>query len=149
MALETAIHDLHKLHSAGQEKYTYFVLAATGAAMGFAIQKTEGLPLSLWLIPTAIAVLCWALSFYLGCRNVDRSQAAVMANYALLQLIQGTHPEQPQHPTETEAAKSGVRKAMRTNIEQASTAYRWHFRMLLAGALCFLLWRVLEMYRLT
>jgi hypothetical protein len=38
---------------------------------------------------------------------------------------------------------------MRTNIEQASTAYRWQFRMLLAGALCFLLWRVLEMYRLT
>lgn len=69
MSLDDAISDLHKAHQAAQEKYTYFLLAAAGAAIGFAIQKTEGLTLSWWLLPVALATICWGISFHFGCKN--------------------------------------------------------------------------------
>ncbi|MDN8616454.1 hypothetical protein [Variovorax ginsengisoli] len=149
MALDDKLTDLHKLHAAGQEKYTYFVLAASGASIAFAVQKTEGLPLSWWLVPAGLAVLSWAASFWLGVRAIDRVQATVVANHALLQLQQGTHPTQPDHPQLVQAAKEGVLQAMTVNSYQANTAYVWQFRMLLAGAAFFVAWRALEMYRIT
>ncbi len=70
MALDTAISDLHKAHQVGQEKYAYFLLAAAATAIGFAIQKTEGLLLSRWLVPVAIATVFLGISFYFGCKNI-------------------------------------------------------------------------------
>lgn len=97
MSIESVIADLHKAHSQAQEKYTYFLLAAAGAAIGFAVQKTEGLPLSWWLLPVGIATVIWGASFYCGCKNLDRVSAATSANFNLLQLMQGSHPDQPPH----------------------------------------------------
>lgn len=148
MALDDKITELHKRHAAAQEKYTYFVLAASGASIAFAVQKTEGLPLSWWLIPVGLAVLSWAASFWLGVRAIDLVQALTGANYGLLQLAQGTHSRQPDHPELVQAAKNGAMNAMSTNSDKANTAYVWQFRMLLAGAFCFVMWRVLEAYRL-
>ena len=37
------IQQVRQSHENGQEKYTYFLLAAAGAAIGFAVQRTEGL----------------------------------------------------------------------------------------------------------
>ena len=148
MALDDKITELNKRHAAGQEKYTYFVLAASGASIAFAVQKTEGIPLSWWLVPVGLAVLAWATSFWLGVRAIDRVQALMVANHALLQLAQGTHTRQPNHPELVRAAKDGVMDAINVNSEQANAAYVWQFRMLLAGALFFVAWRMLEAYRL-
>ncbi|WOD14058.1 hypothetical protein [Paraburkholderia kirstenboschensis] len=43
--------ELWKRHHDGQDKYTYFLLAAAGAAIGYALQKADGDKLSMWLIP--------------------------------------------------------------------------------------------------
>ena|SRR3990167_3026289 len=147
--LDSHISDLYKAHNQGQEKYTYFLLAAAGAAIGFAVQKTEGLTLSWWLSPVALATALWAASFYSGCKNLDWVQVATMANYALLQLIDGSHPKQPPHPQLVGAAMDGVRAALETNVNKAQLYAKWQFRFLVAGALCFIAWRVLEMYRIT
>lgn len=149
MSIESAIAELHKAHSQGQEKYTYFLLAAAGAAIGFAVQKTEGLPLSWWLVPVGIATLLWGASFYCGCRNLDRVSAAMSANFNLLQLKQGSHPNQPPHPQLTEAALRGVGTALESNVRQAQRHAIWQFRLLIAGAVMFVSWRVLEMFRIT
>lgn len=37
MAIDDALSNLHKAHQTGHEKYTYFLLAAAGAAIGFAV----------------------------------------------------------------------------------------------------------------
>jgi hypothetical protein len=101
MTIDSAISDLHKAHQTGQEKYTYFLLAAAGAAIGFAVQKTEGLALTWWLLPVAASTMCWAASFCFGCANVNWVQASISANYALLQLRKGSHPK----PAEPEPKK--------------------------------------------
>ncbi|MFC5605216.1 hypothetical protein [Variovorax soli] len=149
MALDQNISELHKLHTASQDKYTYFLLAASGASIGFAVQKTEGLPLSWWLISVGLAVVCWALSFWFGLRAVDRAQGILMANFDYLQLQQGSHPQQPGHPQLVGAAKQGVRQAMDRLSKESGSASAWQLRMLLAGAVFFIIWRVLEMYRVT
>lgn len=147
MAIDSAISNLHKSHQAGQEKYTYFLLAASGTAIGFAVQKTEGLTLSWWLLPVAASTLFWAASFYCGCKNIDWVHCSIGANYNLLQLKQGIHPSQPQHSYHLEVAVNGVRAALESNVSKSGFYGRWQFRFLISGAVFFIGWRIAEMAR--
>lgn len=149
MAFEGMISDLHKAHQASQEKYTYFLLAAAGAAIGFAVQKTEGLKLSWWLVPVALATLAWGASFFYGCRDVLWVQAVISTNMALLQLHDGSHVKQPPHYQLTEAAIEGARSALNKNASKAVFYSRWQFRFLILGAMLFIAWRVAEMVRVS
>jgi hypothetical protein len=147
MAQDPFLQSLHKAHSDSQNKHTYFLLAAAGAAIGFAVQKTEGQKLSWWLLPVASATLLWAASFYFGCKNIDWVQRSMSANFNLLQLKKGMHPEQPPNLQVYEAAISGVTQALQVNIERAGFYSRWQFRTLIAGAVSFIVWRVIELVR--
>ncbi|MDP3799106.1 MAG: hypothetical protein Q8R06_18510 [Polaromonas sp.] len=149
MHLDNAISDLHKAHQTGQQKYTYFLLAAAGAAVGFAVQKTEGLKLSLWLLPVALATVSWGASFFFGCRHLIWVQTTIYANFNLLQLTQGSHPEQPSHPAGVEAAVRGVKSALENNGNKAQFYAVWQFRLLVTGAVFFIAWRVIEMARIS
>ncbi|MDT7848123.1 hypothetical protein Q9292_00770 [Methylophilus sp. VKM B-3414] len=149
MSLDDTISNLYKAHQAGQEKYTYFLLAAAGAAIGFAVQKTEGLTLSWWLLPVALAIICWGISFHFGCKNVIWVQTSLMANFNLLQLHQGSHPDQPPHPQFVLAAIQGVESALEKNVNKAQFYGIWQFRLLVAGAVFFIVWRVTEMVRIS
>jgi hypothetical protein len=141
--------ELYKQHQTGEDKYTYFLLAAAGAAIAFAVQKTEGLRLSWWLLPVAAATVSWALSFFFGCRRLVWVQTALYANYSLLQLRTGTHAQQPTHPQELQAAIAGVGSALDKNAKKAQFYAIWQFRALIVGVVFFIVWRVLEMYRVT
>ena len=149
MPIESAIANLHKAHTDAQDKYTYFLLAAAGAAIGFAVQKTEGMLLSWWLTPVALATAAWAASFFCGCKNLSWVGAALSANYALLQLRQGSHPKQPPHPQLLQAAISGTTIALEGNVSKAQRYAHWQFRLVIVGAAFFIAWRVLEMWRIT
>ena len=149
MPIDSSLASLHKAHTDAQDKYTYFLLAAAGAAIGFAVQKTEGMPLSWWLTPVALAAATWAASFYCGCKNLTWVSAALSANYALLQLRQGTHPKQPPHPQLLEAAMSGTTTALEGNGTRAQRYAHWQFRLVVIGAALFIFWRILEMWRIT
>ena len=143
------IQHLRESHEKGQEKYTYFLLAAAGAAIGFAVQKTEGLLLSWWLLPVAFATICWGISFYFGCKNITWVQTSIVANYNLLRLKNGSHTEQPSTQEEFEEAVMSVQSALSENINKAQTCYLWQFRLLVAGAILFICWRILEMVRIS
>jgi uncharacterized protein (DUF2336 family) len=47
-----------------QEKYAYFLLAAAGAAIAFAVNQTHDAKLSWAQLPLAAAVLSWGCSFF-------------------------------------------------------------------------------------
>lgn len=149
MPEKNEIFELYKQHRAGQDKYTYFLLATAAAAIAFAVQKTEGLPISWWLLPVAFAILSWGVSFFYGCRHLNWAQTVLHANYNLLQLNQGVHPEQPPHPQLAQAAVRGVESALDFNVKKAQFYAVWQFRALVLGALFFISWRVVEMVRIT
>lgn len=137
--------EIHKQHRTSQDKYTYFLLAVTASAVAFSVQKTDNSTLSLSMIPLGFAVLVWGISFFFGCQNLRWVQASVHANYSLLQLERGVHPEQPDHPQELELAKSGVRSALESNINKARCYGQWQFWLLIVGVVLFLGWHITEM----
>jgi hypothetical protein len=137
---DSSLLELQKQHRTGQEKYTYFVLAAAASAIAFAVQKTDSLEVSWSMLPLGLAVLAWGMSFYFGCKNLNWVQAATFANYNLLCLKQGVHPQQPGHPQALQAALEGVTSALEANAERASFYGAWQFRLLIVGAALFLCW---------
>jgi hypothetical protein len=149
MADNKELFEMYKQHATGQEKYTYFLLAAAASALAFAIQKTSDMTLSWWLLPAAAAALAWGSSFFFGCKNLIWVQSAIYANYNLLSLNRGVHPEQPPYPQLAAAAVSGVEKALDSNVKSAEFHAAWQFRSLVLGGAFFLAWHVLDMYRRT
>jgi hypothetical protein len=143
------IQHLRESHENGQKEYTYFLLAAAGAAIGFAVQKTEGLLLSWWLLPVAFSMICWGVSFYFGCKNINWVQTSKVANYNLLRLRNSSHPEQPANQEELDNAVLDVKSALSENIQKAQFYYTWQFRFLILGSVFFIGWRVLEMVRIS
>lgn len=148
-AVKDALKELHKLHSDAHSKQIYFLLAAAGAGIGFAVQKTEGLYLSWYLAPVGIAIVLWGLSFYFGCKTLDLGQSAVRSNYDLLQLRDGSHPAQPDHPQKLAIAMQVTHEALDGFTQRATRSAVWQFRLLIAGAVFFMTWRLLEMVRVT
>ncbi len=139
--------ELTKRHHEDQNKYTYFLLAGAASGIAFAITKTEGQLLSWWLLPAGLSVLCWAVSFYAGCRAVQWTQACVGANYSLLSLQAGVHPNQTLHPQAVAAAVRGVEKALDGNAKKVELWARVQFRCLVGGGVLFVAWRVAELIR--
>jgi hypothetical protein len=146
--MSDAFAELHKQHQASQDKYTYFLLAAAGACIAFATEKSAGVPLSWPLLLVALAVASWAVSFYCGCKCANTVQALTMANASLLSLNEGTHEHQPQEPEIRAAAIRGVQSAIDGNLKRASHFNEWQFRLFALGGVLFVAWRIFEVLRL-
>ena len=136
------VKDLYLLHRAGQDKYTYFLLAAAASGLGFAIQKSENLPLDVTMVLLAAAALAWLGSFYCGVRNVSKVLTALGGNYGLLQLKSGRHENQPPDADSTTGAIQGIMRVIDISANQARHYANWQFGLLVAGAVLFLGWHV-------
>lgn len=147
MDIDDDIAEIQRAHREGQQGYTYFLLSAAGAAIGFAVVRTDDLAMSWWLVPVGLSTISWGLSFYCGCQNLVWVQSSLYANFNLLQLRRGSHPDQPPHPDLTSAAIAGVSQALKQNGQSAQFYAVWQFRLLLLGAVLFIAWRVVEMAR--
>lgn len=145
MTKQPDLIELSKLHAAAQNKYTYFLLAASGACIGFSVQKTEGMVLSWNLVLCGLAVFCWGLSFYCGCKNVVSQKIAMSTNIELLQLKRGIHPQQPTEFMHTQAEINATKEALESVISRGTWHYRWQFRFLVLGALLFIAWHIQRM----
>lgn len=53
--------EIYKQLQTGQDKYIYFLLAATLASLAFAVKQTQTLQLSISQIPLALSVISWGL----------------------------------------------------------------------------------------
>src|SRR4051794_11241817 len=87
--------ELHRAVRESADKYIYFLLAASGAAIGFALTQTQEATLSKSMILLALAVVFWGLSFYCGCKQLVQTRSFTFLNYELLRVRQGEHPEFP------------------------------------------------------
>lgn len=138
--------EVYKALREAQNKYTYFLLAAAGAAIALAVNQTRGTAMTWSQIPLAAAGLSWGLSFFFGCRHLAYVNSTLYANFELLRVENGQHPEVGAHPQMMAAASEGIRRAIETNSERGNRMGHWQFRFLIAGALLYVVWHVLEMY---
>ncbi|WP_146097337.1 hypothetical protein [Rhodoferax sp. TS-BS-61-7] len=135
--------DLEKTHLAGRERYAYFLLAAAGAAVAFAIQKTESAILSWWISPVATAILCWGLSFFCGCKVVWWSQAILSSALNIAQAQSDKNLSEDQR----RQSISDHRDALDPKLAKATLYADLQIRLLFAGGVFFCLWRVAEIVR--
>jgi hypothetical protein len=131
----------------GQNKYAYFLLAAAGASIGFAVNRSSGMSLSPWMTPLAISVLCWGLSFWAGSLHLRHMMSTTANSYCLLQVESGEHRALPQGSTEweRELAARGIWNAMKSNEEHSMRYARWQFNLLITGAAFFVAWHVVTL----
>ena len=80
----------------------YYLLAATGACIGFAINKTDEAVASWQQIPWGVAVICWALSLYFGSRILIK-ETEYMAHVARVDMaLKGDDPNVQPDPQVTQ-----------------------------------------------
>ena len=83
---------LHEQLTSAQGKYAYFLLAAAASAIALAVNQTAGEPLKRHQAFLGIAVLCWGLSFYFGCRYLGWMNATLRTNIILSMIQNGSFP---------------------------------------------------------
>jgi hypothetical protein len=138
--------EVYKQHRASQEKYAYFLLAAAGAAIGFAVSQTKDLTLAYSQLPLAVAVVLWGFSFYFGCRHITYVECILYANVDLLKVKAGQHPRTGENPQLIHIAVEGISSAIEKNVEDAAWYGRWQFRCLIFGSAFYLGWHIYEMW---
>ncbi|MFT6631872.1 MAG: hypothetical protein ACJAS4_001833 [Bacteriovoracaceae bacterium] len=138
--------EIYRQFRTSQDKYGYFILAAVGAAIGFALTQTNGKALSYSQIPLGISLISWCLSFYFGCNHLNYVSSNMFANLELLKVEKGRHPKAGNHPQVIKAASDGIRDAMETNSKWSSRFARWQFQSFTFGGISYVVWHVLEMW---
>ncbi len=137
--------ELHRQLRTARDKYAYFLLAAAASATALALNRTAGSALTPSMAVLGVAVFCWGMSFFCGCRCLRLEHSNIFANFELLRVQRGEHPEAGTHPQVIAAATTGVTSAMESNSESSGSSARWQFRLLVGGALFYIAWHVLEM----
>ncbi|UPL20206.1 hypothetical protein [Alcaligenes faecalis] len=145
--IEARIFDTHKTVSEMRQKYVYFLLAAVGACIGFAVTQTSRLPLSIWSIPLAPALILWGASFLLGCRYIEQRANVITIRALLLERRQlelnNPNTELPPLPDTTEDLEA----ALKTLENRSSSSYKYQLVFFVSGTCFFLLWHIADMWR--
>lgn len=138
--------ELYRQHRTVQSKYAYFLLAAVGACLGYALTQTKEAPISVSQIPLGIAVLAWCASFYLGCRHIRHTELILYSNMQLLKAQHGNDPVAGRNPELAGIAASVYRESIERDGKGSATAARWQFRSLVFGVGAYVVWHVYEMW---
>lgn len=141
--------EVYRAFREAQTKYTYFLLAAAGAAIGLAVNQTQNSLLTKLQIPLGAAVLSWGLSLYFGCQNLRYVASNLFANLSLIRVRAGKHPNAGTNPAVIAAASDGIQDAIEANSGLATRFAEWQFWMLIFGGVCYVAWHVLQMYART
>jgi hypothetical protein len=129
------------VHRTALEKYIYFLLAAAGAAIGFALNQTHDAVFSWSKLPLAAAVLCWGMSFFFGCRQLVETMGMAREEVQIIKLKAGELRDFPPAPELVDA----ILKQFDAKIKRSSRFAKLQFGFLIAGAILYIAWHVTEM----
>jgi hypothetical protein len=136
--------ELFRLHRAEQSKYVYFILAAAAGGIALAVRVTADATLHWSLLPLGGAVLCWGLSFFHGCRNLQSVQEVTAKNALQLKMARGDDPVVGRDPAMRAVAMQAMKEIIDQDITATGRHYVRQFRYLVTGAVLFVGWHVLQ-----
>lgn len=116
-----------------RQKYTYFLLTAAGACIGYAVEKASGPALKWKSLVLAASLIAWAISFWFGCRAVKRNEYGLQYNHAW--HVAARSP----------ADKITLDSLMTSESRSSASSSGWQFRFFVVGGVAFVLWRLLEL----
>lgn len=145
MANEGRDIEVYRQFRAFQEKYDYFLMVVAASAIALSVKRTTGIGLSWWMIPLGLASILWGISFLAGCRRQQYIGSTMWANFELLKVQQEKHPETRSNPKLIRAASEGIRNACEFNSDRASLWADVQLYSLIAGAVLFIVWHIIDM----
>src|SRR2546426_303943 len=125
--------DILKAQWEASEKYTYFLLAGVGAAIGFAANQTKDVTLSWSKIPLGLAIASWVISFIYGSLNLIFHRAVLRSNLQLFYVNSNEERERLENDMRNYSDKGagyGLAQVLSFGI----------------GAGFYIIWHILEMY---
>ena len=140
--------EIYRALREGQFKYTYFILAATGASIGLAIHQTQDKVICITQLPLVLALVFWGLSFYFGCRYISHLHDSYYHNFMILkgegilsdEWVRGEQRKKIEQQIDT------IGNDMEKTIDSAEKDSTMQFICLICGAVSFISWHILEMY---
>ncbi|MFC3864610.1 hypothetical protein [Alcaligenes aquatilis] len=139
--------ELQKMLGEMHQKYTYFLLTAVGAAIGFTITQTSKHPLSLWFLPLAVSLLSWGVSFVMGCLYLQLRALLGDLNFKLITIQNGEDEVYGRDPIAVTEAVFRLKKKFNDKNNTVGFYYRWQFYFFVVGVIFFIFWHILEMWR--
>ena len=139
--------------SEAESRYIYYLLAASGAALGFTLEKAPTLETSFQYALFLITTFSWLLSFYFGLRAVQFRLTAlnVLANAENLEqstinakklLPQAHHAELDQKFFDSVALTN---EALAKTSDRFANYLSWQFRFVAFGAIAYVAWKLLPL----
>lgn len=147
--MSTAHDDVIKQLREQQQKYTYYIVALCVAGIGFAVQKSMNMPLSKTQIPLAAAVCSWGMSIFCGLKFLGIMMSALYSNSALIEVWEGKHPLSGSHPEKMKIGAETILKGIEKMSQKTKKFSIWQDRFFYFGIICFVGWRIWEMYKIT
>jgi hypothetical protein len=139
------LRELYRINQDWIQRQAYFLLAAAGAAIGFAVTQTRTAELEWSQLPLGAAVLCWGMSFYFGCQHLGRMAGIVRSDQELIKIQMGLSDLAGRNPAMIALGVETMQKLLQRESEKAGRIFRFQFELLIAGAGFYIAWHVLEM----
>lgn len=128
---------LYSAHTTEQSRYIYFMLGATGAALGYALQKLDASTYNVLVWFGLLAILFWLLSFLSGIKVIISLQNIRYCNYELIRA---------QKRKNSDKVIEAATIAIESNNKWVNCLSLWQFRLLALGAFFFTAWRVIDLF---
>lgn len=136
---------LHQQHHEAVVKFNYFLLTATGAGIGFAVQKLDGQQFDGAGMTLLAGAGAWLLSFLFGLLSLDASNTSKGMDLQGQMLTDGNHPLSRQFKYESESLAGVMTNWGRTHSRRSRVMTFLQGVFLGLGATCMVVWRVVEM----
>jgi hypothetical protein len=138
--------EMYRQQRTHQEQYVYFLLAAAASAIAYALNRAEDRALTLILIPWGIALILWGLSFYFGCRHLNKIDTIIFQNIEGIKIEAGRNPKIGSRPDVIAIALEEFKKATASESKIAHLLASLQFWFFIAGILAYVIWQLIEMY---
>lgn len=124
-------------------------MAVAASAIAFALHTTAESPLRYSQIPVGLAVAFWSVSFFAGCALQNLIHASLRFNHKLLNMKAGLDPLGGGDPAKIAFGVDTLWSMLDKNHTKSSRWAKWQLNCLIAGAVCYVVWHVLEMWSRT
>lgn len=141
--------ELVKSHKSMKEKSIYFLMAASGACIGFALTQAKDLKLEWLHVSLAAALACWAISFLCGFGAIRCALAVTWFNSDLLKVRSGKHHLVKGRPELRDEAASFFLEKIASINTRLLRAEMFQISLLILGVIAYVVWQVLLMKQRT
>ena len=140
--------ELYKQLSVAQDKYIYFLLAASASAIGFAMTQTKAEALSLVHIPLGLSVLGWVISFYSGLKVIESTNNSIKHNFNEIQFKDNLQRYQQDENVLKfiKRIDSDTKEAIDGNNKKVNIYIPLQSYSLITGAFFYIIWHIIRMY---